>query len=648
MITILLISFISIFLILGILMYSRISIKEILLCSVILFSSVLVFITELTSLFHILNYPYILVSWTGILVSNIIYLISKKERLVDFTILLIQKLTIKFNELSKFEKYLFLSVLIILFFAFIQGIIYPPNNCDSMTYHLGRIPNWISHKSVEHYPTNIYRQLFQPPFAEFVVMHLNILNTGDTFSNSVQFFFLIFSIIAIVSVVEQFGLGQKYKFIAIVLTVTIPEVILQASSTQNDIVVSFFIITTLYFAIKTVKIFNFENHIFFGLSIGLSVLSKGTAYIYLTPILLFFAIITIINLFKTKNISPILYLAIVFFAFISINSGHYIRNYNLTQNILGISKIQTPTKDFNEDINMLLFLSNISKNAGLHVGPYPINHLAYKVIYKIHALAGISSDETNFMGWSFSIPNIPNHEDRASNPIHFVLILLAFILIVLHSIKNKIVFSKPILYLGLITLQTLLFCYIFKWTPWNSRLHTPLFILSIPVICYAINLNARYINKIYNLLPVVLFYTFCVVLLNFTRPFITITHPFSFGEFTSPISVFDNRYKKYFVNRFNTYEEYNEIRKDLSIMKKGNIGIIVGYDDWEYPLFCQFYGKDYNPVHINVSNISKVIPIKHKNIDCVISTTINDSVFSFNGKNYYNQYRKHKFIWLFK
>lgn len=648
MITILLISFISLFLILGILMYSRICIKEILLRSVIVFSTLLVFITELTSLFHVLNYQNILISWIGISVLNIIYLIGKKRRLVDFTILLIQKLTIIFKELSKFEKYLFLSVLIILIFAFIQGIIYPPNNCDSMTYHLGRIPNWISHKSVEHYPTNIYRQLFQPPFAEFVVMHFNILNIGDTFSNSVQFFFLIFSIIAIVLVVEQFGLGRKYKLIAIVLTVTIPEVILQASSTQNDIVVSFFIITTLYFAIKTAKIFYFENYIFFGLSIGLGVLSKGTSYIYLTPILLIYGIITIINLFKTKNISLIFFLAIAFVAFISINSGHYIRNYNLTKNLLGISKIQTPTKDFNEDINMALFLSNISKNAALHVGPYPINHLAYMVIYKIHALAGLNCDETNFMGWSFSIPNIPNHEDRASNPVHFVLTLLAFILIVFHSIKNKIVFSKPILYLALILLQALLFCYVFKWTPWNSRLHTPLFMLSIPLICYAINLNVKFINMFYNFLPFMLFYAFCVVILNFTRPFITITHPFSFGEFTSPISVFDNRYKKYFVNRFNTFDEYNEIRNDLSLMKNGNIGIIVGYDDWEYPLFCQFYGKNYNPIHINVSNISKVIPIKHENIDCVISTTINDSVFNFNGKNYYNRYRNHKYIWYYK
>ena len=55
----------------------------------------------------------------------------------------------------------------------------PPNNYDSMTYHLGRVVHWIQNHSVQHYPTNIDRQLFMPPWAEFAITHFYLLSTDD-------------------------------------------------------------------------------------------------------------------------------------------------------------------------------------------------------------------------------------------------------------------------------------------------------------------------------------------------------------------------------------------------------------------------------------------------------------------------------------
>jgi 4-amino-4-deoxy-L-arabinose transferase-like glycosyltransferase len=640
-IIILLICFVSIFLNLGILFGSRINLKEILIKSVLTISSLVVFITEILSFVNLLNFQYILLFWTGISFFNIVFLFFKRDKLFNFVKINKNKINYTFNGLNKFEKLLFFSVITILIFVFIQGLVYPPNNWDSMTYHLARIPEWISHQSVNHYPTHIFRQLYQPPFSEFVITHFNTLNYGDYFSNSLQFFFLVSSLFVIVSIVELFKLNLQYKLIAIVLAVTIPEVILQASSTQNDIVSSFFILTSIYYAIKSIKELDFQNYLFFGLSIGLGLLTKGTAYIYLAPIILLFTIEVFIMLFKMKKFAYLGYSIVTVIIIISINSGHYLRNYNLNNNILGIN--ETISKKYsNEKMSIELLLSNILKNTGLQIAPFPINKISDTVIYKLHSFAGvnINNSETNFHNLNYRGSSKPNHDDDASNPIHFFFIVLSFILIGAYFLKNKKNLML-ILYVTMILLQVIFFCLYLKWQPWHTRLHLPLFLESVPLICYALSINNIFKKLLNKTIIIFILYAFFIVLINYSRPFISLSH------ITSQISIFDNRYKKYFANRLDLYDEYNAVIQNISKFNFRNIGLLFSEDSWEYPLFSQFYGKGMNPIHIKVSNITKNIPINSDRIDCIISTT-NNSVIDFNGNRYYNQNSKNKIIWLYK
>ena len=55
----------------------------------------------------------------------------------------------------------------------------PPNNWDSMTYHMSRVVHWIQNSSVNHYPTHIDRQLWLNPWAEFAITHFQMLSGGD-------------------------------------------------------------------------------------------------------------------------------------------------------------------------------------------------------------------------------------------------------------------------------------------------------------------------------------------------------------------------------------------------------------------------------------------------------------------------------------
>ena len=54
---------------------------------------------------------------------------------------------------------------------------------------------WIQRGSIDFYPTAIERQNYQPPLAEFAILHLQLLSGSDRFANLVQWFSFVVSIV---------------------------------------------------------------------------------------------------------------------------------------------------------------------------------------------------------------------------------------------------------------------------------------------------------------------------------------------------------------------------------------------------------------------------------------------------------------------
>lgn len=635
-IALLVICFIAIFLSLGVSNLSVTGKKELLIISVVYFSILVVIITELLSALHQLTFWSVLISWGIIGILNLFYLYINRESLKNFYNNLKQLIYQNIQKLSRYETVLLSGVLLILILVFAQGILYPPNNWDSMTYHMIRITSWLSHQSVEHFPTHYIPQLYQPPFAEYVVMHVDILSNSDYFSNSVQFFYLLFTITTILLIIENLGLGRQYKIIAIVLVVTIPEVILQASSTQNNILVSFFVLAAFYFSVKAIKECKLINYLLLGSIIGLAVLTKATAYLYLAPILLFLAIRVIIAFFRTINYNYLWFSLIAALIFIALNSGHYSRNYKFVHNILGVDKTESASYS-NQQLNLTSLYSGVLKNAGLQLSFMYIKNVstvADSAIHKLHSWAGldINGPGTNYHDITYNVPNRINSEDSAPNMIHFVFILFAFIVLLLHLFKNKPPLVNSLLIIAFF--QIILFCLYLKWQPWNTRLHIMFFLMWVPLLCYTFSISNLF-RKVFKIATPVLFaYTLLVVLHNENRPYSN--------------AMFQSRYQNFFVANQTIYQEYNTINNIILKSNYTNIGLNVNGDTWLYPLFSTYFKKPINPIYIRVTNPSKNLFQDDKNVDCILTTNINYKFIDYYGKRFYNQDTKNKHLFLYR
>ncbi|WP_310379655.1 glycosyltransferase family 39 protein [Flavobacterium sp.] len=546
-----------------------------------------------------------------------------------------------YKSFSFYEKTLVGFISFGLLLLLFQGIIYPPNNWDSLTYHMSRIMYWLSNESVAHFPSHILRHLYQPPFAEYFILHLNLLNGNDYLSNSVQWLFLVFSIISIWSLLDYFKVSRFYKLLVAFLILTIPAVELQSSTTKNDIVCGFFIITAIYFSCKSYYESELKNFVFLGLTVGLGLLTKGTAYIFLTPILLLLALFILFKIIKTKQIKPLLNGCITLLIVFLINLGHYSRNFKINRNVLNIDETEAKAYS-NEKMNGTLFLSNFLKNAGLHLG-YPIQAEADSLIKGIHKKISIpvNNPETNYYGIPYEgAIKINTNEDCAPNVIHFFLILLSFFALGFNRFKNLKENKKQLL-LGLIIIaQLVLFVGYLKWQPWHTRLHIPIFMLSVVLITVAANQSKWFKYIVLASIPLMMFSFYFYFVYNNTRPISTNR------EYTKNIHLLDNRFKKYFSNQPHLYGEYSEVLGAIYSNNSTKIGLMLS--DWEYPLLYNFYYYPIKIVAVNVNNCTSGIPQNTENIDAIIANNQKTDFIIFQGRKYINQNPNHSYIWFYK
>jgi Dolichyl-phosphate-mannose-protein mannosyltransferase len=159
----------------------------------------------------------------------------------------------------------------------LMGIAVAPNNWDSMTYHLARVAYWLQFDSVLHFDNGTLRQLANPPNGEYLQGWTMLLSGSDRLVATVQWLALTGLAAGVAGMARNLRFGHPAALFAAALFVVLPQPILQASSTQNDLIVAFFVIAALHFGFRGVRDRSGVDLALFGVALGLAVGAKGTA-----------------------------------------------------------------------------------------------------------------------------------------------------------------------------------------------------------------------------------------------------------------------------------------------------------------------------------------------------------------------------------
>jgi hypothetical protein len=366
--------------------------------------------------------------------------------------------------------------LAILLLIGVVGVVAPPNSTDALTYHLARVAQWIQQRSVAPYATSVTRQIFMPPWAEFVVLHLQLLAAGsDRLAASVEWMGLAGCLVVGVGIARRLGGRLVAVGLTILLIATLPSAIIEASSTQTDLVVAFWCAVLAWCVVDGTARAPVRQGVLVGAVLGLAVASKGTAYVVAAP----FVGLLLVRRFRAGGAGTTVRECLVLGAVaLALMLPSHARNARTFGNPLGPAAARESLGNAVHGPGALG--SNIVRNLAIHLRtPVPAwNRRIAGAVQRVHQWSGLDVQDprTTYPDDRFAVSLISTYEGRLSNPLHFVLAAVAGMLVM--AAGRQAVRGYTLAILG----GTLLFCWAFRWQHWHARLHTPFFILAAPLI----------------------------------------------------------------------------------------------------------------------------------------------------------------------
>lgn len=496
-------------------------------------------------------------------------------------------------------RILFLCLFAYLFITGLLAWIAPPNTYDSMTYHMSRVAHWIQNKTVDFYPTNIFRQLVAAPFSEYAIANLQILFGSDRFANFVQWSSMAGCLIVVSAISAQLGASRFGQIVSSIVCASIPMGILQSTSTQTDYLVGFWLTTLVYCILRWAKKQDLLCSIAIGTSFGLAILTKPTAYIYAFPFVIYLAACCLWKVAAKKVVLLIISLIVT----VGLNSGHLVRNYESFGTPIAQSLDSGHYSYENEIISPKTTISNLLRNTGLHLeNGTRFDRLFQRFIERTHETLkiDINDERTTWPGYLFKIQGNSRHEDYAGNYYHTILIVFCLIFYFVLMQKNNVI----TIYAACLIVSYIAFCTYLRWQPWHSRLQLPYFVLWSPFIGLIIDhLNKYRIRDVIELdMPLITNKVGYIKYIFLEAHKIKISHiaitilivssiPLLLSSATKPVmgvhNVFNTpRELQFFIsnpNFKNSYVEISDLIKSLNCKK---IGLQAFADDWEYPLWA--------------------------------------------------------------
>jgi len=437
-----------------------------------LWMAFLVLLTETLSLFTAITLPALFIGWLIPVIAAGIFLWQRRKS--EERILLPH-----FGRPEGWSDWILLGgIASYLALTALVAFLAPPNTFDSLNYHMARVVHWVQDQSLRHFITGLDIQNNNTPGAEMAILHTFVLAGGDGWSNFIAWAAFAGSAVGAAWIAGNLGALKSGQRLAAVFAVTLPMGIAQASSSMNDGVAAFWLLCAAAEIVSFGKTSEPIGLLFLGLAAGEAFLTKATAASYLLPMGIWIAILAFRRL-KVRQA--------FLFGLISLGLAMALVAGFITRNVLTYHSMVDPTMTALHGNQLRTWqgvTSNIVRTIGQQLGTpsSKVNAAEYLVFNGLHRLMGIDINDprtTSIGKFRISGPNF--NEIRAINPLHMLLILLACLtmLVTFRKVEKTVWIYTLVVFLGLA-----IYCYLFKWQIFGSRLHLSFFVLLSPVVGY--------------------------------------------------------------------------------------------------------------------------------------------------------------------
>lgn len=454
-----------------------------------------------------------------------------------------------------------------------------PNSWDSMTYHMARVAQWYDHGNVEHYYTAIDRQLWQPPFGEYLVL-LTYAGLGgrDYLANLPQWLAGVGTVLVVMEIARLLGAPRRSRYVIALFAATAPIVILQSSSTLTDLLGGFWVACVAWLALRQwlAPHFTARDALWFGATLALAIGTKGTSI----PLGIPWVFLFLLPALRPFNLrAACVQTATIGLVVLVLNGGHFLRNLDSFGNPFGPEAVQRMLRP--ASMSPASIASNVLAHMSLQLGtPWAgANHMLGQTIAWMHSALGVDLSVLYPYFGGFRIFGWTSSEDIAGNLVHAVLGLGAVVVLVA---SWRRISPPERLMAGCFLAGVLIFALTVRWQPYIARLHTPILVLLPP--CLLLLIDRRWPRVATACLVAAFLLAVPPLLLNASRPILP-AERIGWAGIPARSILSEPREAQYFASRPELYARYRSAVEILARLGCNRVALTTGYDSWEYPLW---------------------------------------------------------------
>ena len=413
------------------------------------------------------------------------------------------------------------------------------------------------------------------------------------------------SIAGVFRITRQLGGTDMQCWLAAVFLVTLPIGLLESSSVQTDYVVAVLLIAFVSLGLDAIT---FTPPLFLlamaVAAVGLSGLVKPIGYLLGVGFALWFALSLSRRVsFKKwveRTVTVLATLLIINFSF----GYRYITAHGELQSDLGQHAL-------NGSFGLAQTVDNLLRDAMLNfnTGVPSVDAATNRQLEKFTSFIGVDKhrEDTTEKGNPFSSP--PRgfyifHEDIVPNPVHAGLVALSFFVLFVrwHQISTEVK-----LYWAAWIIGVVVFAATIRWNVWQVRYHLPGFALIVPGIATvwpARWLEYRRATAIAVALSLV---GLPFLLLNQIRRVVPVKLGWPSTDRASYLT--QSPEERLFANKPELLEPFRDAADAIVHSKASQVGLLIGSDSWEYPLWALLRVRMRGRFALNTSQLRPILRI---------------------------------------
>jgi 4-amino-4-deoxy-L-arabinose transferase-like glycosyltransferase len=370
--------------------------------------------TEMLSVFRLLVPSAIMAFWSLVFLVLLFIIVRQKE-------VLFRKVRLGPFDLSGYDVFIMGSLVLMAAALLVQGYFSAPNTADSMTYHLTRVMHWAQDHHIGFYAAHKERQLWMPPWAEYAVLHLYFLAGSDRLAFLVQWSAFGGCVIAASLIACHLGGGRLVQLSAAALCAAIPVVILESTSTQTDLIATFWLMNAVFWLLAWQK--NGQRPVDACLSavaLGLAILTKTSMLLFAAPFVM--GMIVLGGLARRLR-STFFALCLMVLVPALLSGPHLLRVW---QGFGTLNPVTSEVRLTNETLTFPVFASNALKSVALNLTTpsQRLNNVIKGVVNRAHVLIGVDEDDPRINlapGSEYLKKEHVFYESRPPNTLHMLL-----------------------------------------------------------------------------------------------------------------------------------------------------------------------------------------------------------------------------------